>query len=44
MPRSSWGRCERMFAVLLGMLHMSLVDLLSILSNFLMSSLENGNA
>ena len=44
MPNSSCGRCVRMLAVLLGMLHISLVSLLIILSNFLMSGLENGTA
>ena len=33
-----------MFAVLLGMLHIFLVNLLSILSSFLMLGLENGIA
>ena len=42
MPNYSCGRCVRMFGVLLGMLQISLVSLLIILSSFLMSDLENG--
>ena len=44
MPNSSCGSWVRMLAVLLGMLHISLVSLLIILSSFLISSLENGTA
>ena len=44
MPKFSWGRCVRILAVLLGMLHVSLVSLLIILSSFLMSGLRNGTA
>ena len=40
MPKLSWGRCVRILAVLLGMLHVSFVILLIILSSFLMSELQ----
>ena len=41
MPKISWGRWVRILVVLLGMLQISLVSLLMILSSFLMSGLEN---
>ena len=44
IPKFSWGRYVRILAVLLGMLQASLVILLIILSNFLMSGLEKGTA
>ena len=44
MPKFSFGRWVRMLAELLGMLHISLVNMLIILSNFFMSGLENGTA
>lgn len=42
MPMFPWGRWVRISAVLLGILKISLVSLLMILSSFLMSGLENG--
>ena len=36
IPKFSWGRCVRMLVILLGVLHISLVSLLIILSSFLM--------
>ena len=44
MPKFSCGRCVSMLAVLLGMLQISLVSLLIILSSFIISGLENGTA
>ena len=44
MPKFSWERWVRMLAVLLGILHVSLVILLIILSSFLMSGFEKGTA
>ena len=44
MPKFSCVRCVRMLVELLGMLHISLVSLPIILSNFVMSGLENGTA
>ena len=44
MPKFSCVKCVRMLAELLGMLHISLVSLPKILSNFVMSGLENGTA
>ena len=41
MPNSSCVMCVRMLAMILGMLHISLVSLLIIPSIFLMSGLEN---
>jgi hypothetical protein len=42
MLKSSMERWVRIFSMLFGMLHISLVSLLSTLSNFQMSSLEKG--
>ena len=42
IPKSSMERWVRIFVVLLGMLYISLVDLVRTLSNFQMSSLEKG--
>ena len=42
MPMFPWGRWVRILDVLLGILKLSLVSLLMILSSFLMSGLENG--
>ena len=44
MPKLSCGRCVRMLAVLLGILHISLVSRLITLSSFMMSGLEKGTA
>ena len=44
MPKSSLGRWVSMFVVLLGKLHISLVNLLKILFSFFMYGLENGTA
>ena len=44
MPKFSCVRCVRMLVELLGMLHISLVSLYNILSNFLMTGLEKGTA
>ena len=44
IPKFSWGRCVRILVVLLGMLQASLVILLIILSDFLMSGLEKETA
>lgn len=44
MPKFSLERWVRMFVVLLGMLHISLINLLRTLSYYLMSSLEKGIA
>ena len=44
MPKFSCGRWVSMLAVLLGVLHIFLVSLLMILSNFLMSGLEKMTA
>lgn len=44
MPNFSCGRCVRMLVELLGMLHVSLINLLISLSSFLISGLENGTA
>ena len=38
IPNLPWGRCVRMLAVLLGMLHVSFIIVLINLSNFSMSS------
>ena len=42
MPKFSWGRCVRMLVVLLGILHISFVILLIILSSFFISSFLYG--
>ena len=44
MPEFLLGRCVSMLAVLLDILHFSLVSLLIILSTFLISGLENMTA
>ena len=44
MPKFSCGRCVSMLAVLLGILHISLVNLPMTLSSFMMSGLEKGTA
>lgn len=42
MPKSSLKRWVRVLAILLGILHIVLVNLLSISSTFLIYGLENG--
>ena len=44
MLKFSCVRCVRILAELLGILHISLVSLTMILSNFMISGLENGTA
>ena len=44
MLKLSCGRCVRILAVLLGILHISLVSLPMTLSSFMMSGLEKGTA
>jgi hypothetical protein len=44
MPKFSCGRCVRILAEFLGMLHISLVNLLISLFSFFISSLQNGTA
>jgi hypothetical protein len=44
MPKFSCGKCVRILAVLFGMLQVSFVILLIILSSFLISGFEKGTA
>ena len=44
MPKCSCERCVRMLAVLLGMLHISLVNLPMTLSSFMISGFEKWTA
>lgn len=44
MPKFSWGKCVRILAIFFGMLQVSFVILLIILSSFLISGFEKGTA
>ena len=44
MPKCSCGRCVRILAMLLGMLHISLVSRPMTLSSFMISGFEKGTA